>query len=1796
VPLRRPQTRRALPYAALFILTAAILTTLALRTTRRVNDAAAKSPTPAPARQAAPEPASASTRPADEPEHKQEARRAATPGVKPEARSEKKAAGETRRAKQGAAGEIEFASIPTLEGEETEREGRSGDPDRPMRRTAPVSTSRAALEGGAGRGNPSKENVRQQEEAAQTAGGVGRVKSGPKEERLHRAKAFNGDLRNLPHRRPERFERPEREEPLPRPTVRQGAVPAPKERADSAQTEAVVPSLPAPLPSASFDGLDFANWGAGHPPDTVGDVGPTYYIQSINSSVGIFRKSDGVRVAAFTLNTFMSQGNFGNLCDTNNFGDPVVLYDTFEDRWVITDFAFKLDVGNNVVNPPGAFQCFAVSKSGDPVSGGWNFYSINTAGGLGDYPKFGIWPDGLYMTASIFGYPNGAPFQNPRAYAFNKAQMYAGTPTVQVVSFDLPANDFTVLPSNARLQTGTPPTGTPNYYVSTWQFTNALSVYKFHVDWDRISLSTFSSPETPLSPTSWPNQSVANAPSLGGNNLDVLQIRAMMQNQYTNLGGVESLWDTHTVRRSSGGFAAPRWYQLNVTGGTVAANTAQAATFDPDGANVIHRFMPSLAVDRMGDMALGYSTSSSTTKPAIKYAGRLAADPVNTFSQTEQLLIQGTGTQTGNCGSGPCMRWGDYSAMSLDPDGCTFWYTNEYYAVDGLNHQTRIGAFSFPGCVSVGAGGTVSGTVTDGTNPIVGATVALGSRTATTDASGVYSFTGIPAGTYPSITASRAGFGSSTATNVSVADAATTTQNFTLTAAPANSCPTDTTQADFQLGVGTGVELLTSPGDVKLSNSSSEVTDQVYNPSSLSIAGNLTATNWVGQTFRAGVTGNLTKFSTLLGLTSGTSGTITVEIRDLNGANPGNTVLATGTLGPVTNVGTAAPYTVTFATPAAVVAGNDYSVVLRTSVGNTVFGVRGSGNGYANGALFTTTTSGGAWTATTNDLYFTTYVTTPFAYFASGNLVSGTKDANPAPGRVTNWTTLSWTANTPANTSVSFQVAASNNVNGPFDFVGPDGTAATFFTTSGASLAQFKGFRYMKYKAILTTSDNQVTPLVNDVTVCFVDKQTQTISFGAIADKAFGEDFQLTATATSGLTVSYSASGDCTVTGDQVHLTGPGSCTITASQAGNGSYEPAPNVVQSFNITKGGTTTVLASDVNPSNTGQQVTLTATVSDSAASANATGTVNFVDTSNGNAVLCGSVSLTSGQAQCQTSTLTAGTHDIQAVYSGDGNFLTSTSNTLQQAVNPVLRVLDAKVAEPASGTSQMLFTFVLSAPAGSGGVTVTYATADDTGGANPATAGTDYTPVAATQLNFAPGEIVKVVGVPVLHDADAGEPDETFLLTLTNPSGATIGRAVAKGLITQVEAPGSLIISELRTRGPGGDEDDFVELYNNGDSPLTVSDPSGGYGLYKLGAGCDAAPVLVGVIPNGTVIPARGHYLLVGAGYGLGSYAAGNQTLTSDIEDDRSVALFSTANVSDVSSADRLDAVGFVQGAGTSAPAGAPASGGASALQKFRGRISILSSSGGMCNLFKEGTELPGVAGTIKEHSFFRKECDYVGGVGCAAHGNPKDTGDNAADFQYADTNPDMSGTQKLGAPGPENLSSPIRRDATMSVVLLDRTQSNAAPPNRVRTFSDPDPNSTFGALSIRRRVQNNTGGDVTRLRFRVVELTTFPSPPGTADLRVRSASDASAFNVHDTTTCVDRTSGTASDCTVSVKGTLLEEPPNQTSGGGYNSTLAVDLSGLPGGKLAAGQSVEVHFLLGIQQTGTFRFYIIVEALP
>jgi hypothetical protein len=501
---------------------------------------------------------------------------------------------------------------------------------------------------------------------------------------------FKGDVRQIPKGRVRKIDRrPEPQIPNDAP----GGVQQPDAVLQTTEALAAAPG------ASTFDGLDYANWGAGWPPDTNGDVGRNHYIETVNTSVGIYDKS-GTRLAAFTFDGLFSAADTGTPCDTSNQGDPVVLYDPFGDRWIISDFAWT-DYASGAM-----YECMAVSRSDDPVAGGWYFYAwkLNNGGVLPDYPKLGVWPDGIYMSTNNFATTGSGSFQNVQVYAFDRVTMEAGG-SATAVQFAVPrtvggVSVFSLLPSNARSVTGAPPAGAPNYFASIWGSYN-IRVWKFHVDWSNPANSTFTGPTNATIGTF--SVGPGNVPEQTGNNLDTLSYRLMMQNQYTNLGGAESLWLTHTV--GSGGtpnVARVRWYELRVTGGAVATSPRQQSTWAPDSKN---RFMPSLAVDRSGDMAIGYSVSDATMSPAIRYAGRLAGDALGTLGQSETTLWQGTGYQCCNFSDGTLnTRWGDYSAMTIDPvDGCTFWYAGEYTDAHPTTLQesvwrTRIGSFKFDSC------------------------------------------------------------------------------------------------------------------------------------------------------------------------------------------------------------------------------------------------------------------------------------------------------------------------------------------------------------------------------------------------------------------------------------------------------------------------------------------------------------------------------------------------------------------------------------------------------------------------------------------------------------------------------------------------------------------------------------------------------------------------------------------------------------------------------------------------------------------------------------------------------------------------------------------------------------------------------------------------------------------------------------------------------------------------------------------------------------------------------------------
>ena len=376
-----------------------------------------------------------------------------------------------------------------------------------------------------------------------------------------------------------------------------------------------------------------------------------------------------------------------------------------------------------------------------------------------------------------------------------------------------------------------------------------------------------------------------------------------------------------------------------------------------------------------------------------------------------------------------------------------------------------------------------------------------------------------------------------------------------------------------------------------------------------------------------------------------------------------------------------------------------------------------------------------------------------------------------------------------------------------------------------------------------------------------------------------------------------------------------------------------------------------------------------------------------------------------------------------------------------------------------------------------------------------------------------------------------------------------------------AAGQLIISEFRVRGPNGANDEFIEIYNNSGADHTVAGGGTGYGVAASNG------VARCVIPNGTVIPNRGHYLCVNSvGYSLASYPAGNgttatgdATYTTDIPDNAGIAIFNTSVSGNFVLANRMDAVGSTSEANT---------------------------------LYKEGTGYPALTPFSIDYSFYRDNCGKSGSIttfGACPISTPKDTNNNAADFIFVDTNGTSAGAgQRLGAPGPENLSSPIQRNASFTTNFLDPCVGGASPPNRVRDFtSDPANNSTFGTLDIRRTFTNNTGGNVTRLRFRVIDITTFPAPSGIADLRPRTSTAV--------VVTVDRAPCGSGTSNVTVQGTTLEQPPSQPNGGGFNSSMSAGTVTLAT-PLANGASIDIRFLLGIQQTGSFKFYFNIEALP
>jgi hypothetical protein len=547
----------------------------------------------------------------------------------------------------------------------------------------------------------------------------------------------------------------------------------------------------APSPTGlNFEGVGVGLGGfspASNPPDVNGRVGATQYVQWNNASFAVFNKTTGALQYGPAAGNTLFQA-LGGACAAHNDGDPVVSYDILAGRWVLSQFV--VDGG------PGSYshQCFAVSATSD-ATGEYYLYDFTTDPvNFVDYPHTGVWPDGYYMSAHVFN-PAGT-FTTGRIYVFERDKMILGQ-TARMQSQNL-GTEFGFLP--ADLDSLTPPAvGEASYLIGpNFALTELTDNYRVATTWG-------ATPTLVVTPGAPIDAGLGNAPCLSGVNspardcvpepppatgpdyLDNLSGHYMYRLAYRNQGTqalpLERLVVSGPSDSSDANHGAVEWFEFRNAGSSTTQPTLfQSGIYDPD---TSYRWMSSIAMDKDGNIALGYSKSSTTVIPGVWVTGRLATDAPGIMGAEVQMQ-SGLGVQIGGGN-----RWGDYSAMTLDPiDQCTFYYTNEYLKTNGaFNWSTRIAAFKFASCVSAaGVWGTVTGTITSSQTglPIPGVTVMLSNGYAgASNASGIYTIL-VPAGSYSATaTDPKRNCTSSTPASAPVAPTGggTVTQNFQMTGA-----------------------------------------------------------------------------------------------------------------------------------------------------------------------------------------------------------------------------------------------------------------------------------------------------------------------------------------------------------------------------------------------------------------------------------------------------------------------------------------------------------------------------------------------------------------------------------------------------------------------------------------------------------------------------------------------------------------------------------------------------------------------------------------------------------------------------------------------------------------------------------------------------------------------------------------------------------------------------------------------------------------------------------------------------
>src|SRR6266516_87490 len=528
------------------------------------------------------------------------------------------------------------------------------------------------------------------------------------------------DLRNIPYVAPKAEFEERRLTRYPHPETGETSAPSGYGTSGLAYVQRLLKSIWRPAPNMpppllTFEGGAAAQFCGCAPPDTDGDVGPSHYVEAINVAFNVYDKNGTSLAGPITYNTLFAPLT-GTPCSGQNDGDPFVFYDQIADRWVISDFAFPGLPGSGPFYP-----CIAVSQTHNPVRGGWFLYAVQHEPShptwVGDYPKFALWnnpqPDGAYhFTVNLFDGPSLA-FEGVRTFALDRGSMLMGGPA-NAIAFTVPlagvGDSYSFVP--ATFCTGTaPPAGRDEMILAIDSpATGGVTLTQvharfFHVDFvtpanSFLGLGANHTPNAEITVNgfvdAFTNTTIRLVPQQDTTQkLDTLGDKIMTPMVYQNLGGTESLWASGTVCTDTNctGPTGVRWYQFNVTSGTFPATPVQQQTWTNtnDG---LWRWMGSIAVDNSGNTAIGYSVSSASMFPGIRYAGRLATDPIGNLGQGENTMFSGTGSETDTLG-----RWGDYTMTTIDPsDGMSFWHVNEYEASTGsFNWHTRIGKFNFAG-------------------------------------------------------------------------------------------------------------------------------------------------------------------------------------------------------------------------------------------------------------------------------------------------------------------------------------------------------------------------------------------------------------------------------------------------------------------------------------------------------------------------------------------------------------------------------------------------------------------------------------------------------------------------------------------------------------------------------------------------------------------------------------------------------------------------------------------------------------------------------------------------------------------------------------------------------------------------------------------------------------------------------------------------------------------------------------------------------------------------------------------